>query len=66
VAFDLMPSVSCTMSSARSAPFTWFHEERCKRQRRCSTTAFSKSAAFSRQGVPPRPSRRLSQPARVR
>ena len=66
VAFDLMPSVSCTMWSARDAPFTWFHEERCKRQRRCSTTAFSKSAAFSRQGVPPRPSRRLSQPARVR
>jgi hypothetical protein len=27
-------------------------EERCKRHRRCSTTAFSKSAALPRQGVP--------------
>ena len=30
-----MAFVSCTMSSARSAPFTWFHEEHCKLQRRC-------------------------------
>jgi hypothetical protein len=47
-----MAFVSCTMSSARSAPFTWFHEEHCKLQRRCPTTAFSKSAALPRQGVP--------------
>ena len=65
VAFDLMPSVSCTMWSARDAPFTWFHEERCKRQRRCSQPRFEIGRVPAPRSAP-KPCRRLSQPGRVR